>query len=50
MTVAHVLGIPVEESVLQLAPSAAAATAAAIAARAKLSRLLTQMRRRTWKQ
>jgi hypothetical protein len=40
MIVAHVSGIPVEESVLQLAPAAAAmAMAVAIAARATLARV-----------
>jgi hypothetical protein len=38
--VAHVLGLPVEESVLQLAPAGAAiVTALAIAARTTLDRL-----------
>ena len=40
MTVAHVLGLPVEEGVLQLAPAGAAmATIAAMAGRAALGRL-----------
>lgn len=40
MTVAHVHGIPIEESVLQLAPAAAAVvTAVAIAGRMTLGRL-----------
>ena len=43
MIVGHVMGIPVEESVLQFAPAAAAtATVFAIAGR----RLLSRMRRR----
>jgi hypothetical protein len=42
----HLSGIPVEESVLQLAPAGAAmAAAAAMAGRAALSRL----RRRLWR-
>jgi hypothetical protein len=45
--VAHVIGLPVEEGVLQLAPSGAATvTLVALAGRAKLERLLTRMRRR----
>jgi hypothetical protein len=40
MMVAHILGIPVEESVIQLAPAAAATvTAFAIAGRTTLNRL-----------
>ena len=40
MTVAHVLGLPVEEGVLQLAPAGAAmATIAAMAGRTALGRL-----------
>jgi hypothetical protein len=40
MIVAHAMGLPLEESVLQLAPAgAAAATAVAIAARTTLERL-----------
>jgi hypothetical protein len=38
--VAHVMGIPIEESILQLAPAGAAvATALAVAVRASLGRL-----------
>lgn len=48
--VAHIMGIPVEESVLQLAAGAATATAVALAARTKLVRLLTRIRGRAWKQ
>jgi len=45
--VAHITGIPLEESVLQLAPAGAAImTAAAIAARTQLFRLLARIRRR----
>ena len=41
MIIAHIMGIPVEESVLALAPAGAAAvTAVTIAARASLDRLL----------
>jgi len=45
--VAHIMGIPVEESVLELAPAGAViVSAAAIAGRAKLGRMLNQLRRR----
>ena len=45
MIVAHVMGIPIEESVLQLAPAGAAmATAVAIAGRASLGRLRRRLR------
>ena len=47
MIVAHVMGIPVEESVLQLAPAGAAmATAVAMAGRARLGRLRRRLRAR----
>ncbi len=47
MIVAHIMGIPVEESVLQLAPAGAATvTVIAIAGRMTLGRLLTRIRRR----
>ena len=46
MTVAHIMGIPVEEGVLQLTSAGAAATALALAGRTRLSRLLTRIRRR----
>jgi hypothetical protein len=50
MTLAHIIGIPIEESILQLAPAGAATvTAVAIAGRTRLSRLLTRIRRRAWK-
>jgi hypothetical protein len=43
---AHVMGLPVEESVLQLAPAGAAtATLLAMAGRAELARLLARLRR-----
>jgi hypothetical protein len=46
MTVAHIMGIPVEESVLQLAPAGAAmVTAVAIAGRTGLGRLRRRLRR-----
>jgi hypothetical protein len=46
--VAHVMGIPVEESVLQLAPAGAALmTAVAIAGRASLGRLRRWVRRKS---
>jgi uncharacterized membrane protein AbrB (regulator of aidB expression) len=45
--VAHVIGLPVEESVLQLAPAGAATvTVVALAGRATLERLWYRMRRR----
>jgi hypothetical protein len=43
---AHVMGIPVEESVLQLATAGTTVTAVAIAGRATLGRLLDRLRRR----
>ena len=47
MIIAHVMGIPVEESVLQLAPAGAAVvTAVAIAGRASLGRLRRRLRDR----
>ena len=47
MIVAHIMGIPVEESVLQVASAGAATlTAVAIAGRMRLSRLLIRVRRR----
>ena len=47
MIVAHVMGIPVEESVLQLAPAGAAtATLIAMAGRVELARLLARFRKR----
>jgi hypothetical protein len=46
--VAHVMGIPIEESVLQLAPaSAAGVKAVAIAGRASLGRLRRRLRERS---
>jgi uncharacterized membrane protein AbrB (regulator of aidB expression) len=46
--VAHVMGIPIEESVLQLAPAGAAmVTAIAIAGRASLDRLRRRLRDRS---
>jgi hypothetical protein len=43
---AHVMGLPVEEGVLQLAPAGAAtATLLAMAGRAELARLLARLRR-----
>jgi hypothetical protein len=48
MTIAHVMGMPVEESILQLAPAGAAmVTAVAFAARASLGRLRRRLRHRT---
>ena len=47
MIVAHVMGIPIEESVMQFAPAGAVTvTAFAIAGRSRLSRLLTRLRHR----
>jgi hypothetical protein len=47
MMVAHIMGIPFEESVLQLAPAGAAmATAVAIAGRTGLGRIQRRLRRR----
>jgi hypothetical protein len=47
MIVAHIMGIPVEESVLQLAPAGAAmVTALAVAARASFGRLRRRLRYR----
>jgi len=47
MTLAHIAGIPVEESVLQLAPAGAAiVTAVAIAGRTGLGRLRRRLRPR----
>ena len=44
---AHIMGLPVEESVLQLAPAGAAtATLIAMAGRTELHRLLARIRRR----
>jgi hypothetical protein len=43
---AHIMGIPVEEAVLQLAPvGAATVTVVAIAGRTRLGRLLNRIRR-----
>ena len=48
MIVAYIIGIPVEESVLQLAPAGAAmVTAVAIAGRASLGRLRRRLRHRS---
>jgi hypothetical protein len=48
MILGHIIGIPVEESVLQLAPAGAAiATAVAIAGRASLGRLRRRLRHRS---
>jgi hypothetical protein len=45
MIVAHIMGLPIEESFLQLAPaSAAMMTAVAIAGRATLGRLRRRLR------
>jgi hypothetical protein len=45
---AHVMGMPVEESILQLAPAGVAAAAAvAVAARASLGRLRRRLRQQS---
>jgi hypothetical protein len=47
MMVGHVIGVPLEESVFQLAPAGAATvTIVALAGRATLERLWARMRRR----
>lgn len=47
MIVGHVMGLPVEESVLQLAPAGAAVvTALAVAGRVQLDRLRRRLRDR----
>ena len=47
MILAHIMGIPVEETVLQLAPAGAATvTVVAIAGRTRLGRLLSRIRKR----
>ena len=47
---AHIIGIPVEESVLLAPAGAATVTAMAIAGRTRLGHLLTRLRRRGRKQ
>jgi uncharacterized membrane protein AbrB (regulator of aidB expression) len=48
MIVAHIMGIPVEETVLQLAPAGAATVAlVAMAGRTQLTRLLGRKARRS---
>jgi hypothetical protein len=48
MTLAHIIGIPIEETVLQLAPAGAAMmTATAIAGRRGLDRLRRRIRQRS---
>jgi hypothetical protein len=42
----HVMGLPVEESVLQLASAGAGITAIAVAGRTMLGRMLDRIRRR----
>ena len=47
MIVAHLLGFPVEESVVQLVPAGAlAVTVTAFAGRVRLGRMLDRLRRR----
>jgi hypothetical protein len=43
---AHIMGLPIEEGVLQLAPAAAMASAVAIAGRARMARLGARLRGR----
>ena len=51
MIVAHIMGLPVEESVAQLAPAGAATvTLAAVLGRTNLARFATWIRRSRWKQ
>ena len=50
MTLAHIMGIPVEESVLLAPAGAAMVTAFAIAGRTRLGHLLARLRRRGCKQ
>jgi hypothetical protein len=46
MTIAHIMGVPVEESALALAPAGAALlSGAAVMARSKLTGLATRLRR-----
>ena len=47
MIVAHIMGIPVEESVLELAPAGAVmVSAVALASRTRVRRMLNRLRRR----
>ena len=49
MILGHVMGLPVEESVLQLAPAGAATvTMLALAGRTALGRLLSRIRSSVW--
>ena len=48
MIVAHVMGLPIEESVLQFVPAGAATvTAVALAGRVRLNDLLTRLTKRS---
>jgi hypothetical protein len=50
MIVAHIFGIPVEETAFQLAPAGAVTvTAVAVVGRTRLRRLLARLRRHSWK-
>jgi hypothetical protein len=42
---AHIMGIPAEETVLQLAPAGAVAATLLVAGRTRLGRLLARLRR-----
>jgi len=50
MTVGHIMGLPIEESLPQLAPACAATAVAVYATRAKLGEFLRRMRRQQSKQ
>ena len=45
--IAHIMGLPIEESILQLGPAGVAVTAAMVTARAGLTRLRRRLRRPT---
>jgi hypothetical protein len=50
MIVAHIFGIPVEETVVQLVPAGAVTvTAIAVVGRTRLGRLLARRRRCSWR-
>ena len=46
MIAGHIMGLPVEESVVQLATAGATVTAVAYASRSKLGRLLIRLKKR----
>jgi hypothetical protein len=43
--IAHIMGLPIEESLVQLAPAGATVTAVMLTARAALARLRRRLRR-----